>query len=228
MGGRGSRYKTIGGGGRSGNDYAVVELPKTKEKRADIRKLFIDELGFKEMYGTNEIPTAQLGALAIELKKHEKVYNVINSENVSFFGFNKTGTRGLAIKTNDGLFLGINKKTHTSVNNQRKGIKKEQRSGFKVKTDGRITKDFTQTARHEYGHLLQYQITNKTGKSSTQIRKEVNTIAKNKYNSKLNSPSGYGGKNAAEFFAESFSSMTGGNPNAHGKALSDWLKKNYK
>lgn len=230
MGGRGSMYKTVGGGGgKGGGDKGVwLEIPKTKEKRADIRKLFIDELGFQEMYGTNKIPTAQLAALAIELKKHEKTYNVIKNEKVSFFGFNKEGTRGVAIKTSDGLYLGVNAKIHSSVTNQRKSIKEEQRTGFKVKTDGRVTKDFTQTARHEYGHLLQYQITSKTKKSDTQIRKEVNKIAKTKYNSNTLDPSGYGAKNHAEFFAESFSSMTGGNPNAQGKALKDWIKKNYK
>ena len=39
-------------------------------------------------------------------------------------------------------------------------------------------------------------------------------------------PSGYGSTNEYEYFAESFASMTGGRPNAHGKALRDWIKKN--
>ena len=36
--------------------------------------MFIDELGFKELYGTDNIPTAQLGALGIQLKKLEHKY----------------------------------------------------------------------------------------------------------------------------------------------------------
>ena len=35
----------------------------------------------------------------------------------------------------------------------------------------------------------------------------------------------YGSTDSREFFAESFASMTGGRPNAYGKAMRDWFGK---
>lgn len=69
--------------------------------------------------------------------------------------------------------------------------------------------------------------TNSTGKSASQIQDEVQSIAKSKYGAGRSAhPSRYGRTNEYEYFVESFASMTGGRPNAHGKALRDWIKKN--
>ena len=38
-------------------------------------------------------------------------------------------------------------------------------------------------------------------------------------------PSSYGSTDSCEFFAESFANMTGGKPNAYGKAMRDWFGK---
>ena len=81
------------------------------------------------------------------------------------------------------------------------------------------------TARHEFGHPTQFSISNKTGKSASQIRDEVRAIAAMRYGAtKSLDPSRYGGYNEIEYFSESYASMTGGRPNAHGKALKAWMK----
>lgn len=71
MGGRGSFSFTHGGVAASSGGAGSLYIPSTVETRSDIRKMFIDELGFRELYGTNALSTAQLGALGIQLKKLE-------------------------------------------------------------------------------------------------------------------------------------------------------------
>ena len=59
------------------------------------------------------------------------------------------------------------------------------------------------------------------GRSSRQLR----AIAAKRYGAtKSLDPSRYGGYNKFEYFSESYASMTGGRPNAHGKALKAWMK----
>lgn len=226
MGGRGSFSTTHGGVSISDGGAGSLYMSKTVETRPDIRKLFIDELGFKELYGTNDIPTAQLGALGIELKKNEREFHTLRDNEVYLSVTNKQGVKGAAMLMNDGsMALFVNPRYHNKVGESRNILKGEQKTGFKTKTDKKITSDFSYTARHEYGHLTQYSITKNTGKNASDIRSEVRSIAQKKYGAKNQNPSGYGSKNQHEYFAESFASMTGGKPNAHGKALSDWLKK---
>jgi hypothetical protein len=223
-----SSIKSIGGKnvsatGQGGRIY-VSGKPET---RSDIRKLFISELGFKELYGTNEIPTAQLASLAIELKKHERKAHTLANNNVVLAATHKKGVKGAAADLGGGnMVMFVNPEYHTSVSGSRKVLKSEQRSLYKTKTNGKVTKDFTYTARHEYGHLTQFSYTNRTGKSASQIRSEVQSIARKKYGARiLKNPSRYGAQNEYEYFAESFASMTGGKPNSHGKALRDWLRQ---
>ena len=200
-------------------------MSKQKETRPDIRRLFIDELGFKELYGTGSVPTAQLGALGIQLKKSERLYKTLAKNKVYLSVTNRAGVKGAAAQMRDGsMVLFVNPSAHASVSGYRASLRGEQASGFKTQTDRRVTNDFSYTARHEYGHLTQFSISNKTGKSAGQIKNEVQSIAKRKYGAKSANPSGYGSANSHEFFAESFASMTGGRPNAYGKALGDWLK----
>ena len=205
-----------------------AKIAKDIEKRADIRRMFIDELGFKEVFGTNNIPSAQLGAIAIELKKHEAKTHTLRDNSVVLSTLNERGTKGAATDMGGGkMVLFINPSYHTSVSGARSILRTEQKSGFKTKTNGSVTKDFTYTARHEYGHLTQFSITNKTGKEAAQIRDEVRAIAAKRYGAtKSLNPSGYGGYNKYEYFSESYASMTGGRPNAHGKALKAWMKEN--
>lgn len=213
--------KTGGVGG------ATFYMSSTPDNRPDIRKLFIDELGFKDVLGTSGIPTAQLGALAIQLKKSERVYHTLANNEVYFSAINKAGVKGAASQFADGtMALFVNPQYHTSVSGSRKVLQSEQRTKFKTETDGRVTNNFSYTARHEYGHLTEFSIMKRTGKSDNTIRSEVQSIAEKRYGAKASHPSGYGSTNSKEYFAESFASMTGGKPSAHGKAMKDWLKLN--
>lgn len=226
MGGRGSFSSSHGGVKRSihrGGSFYISEKPET---RADIRKLFIDELGFSEIYGTQSIPTAQLAALGIQLKKSEKEYHTLRGNDVFLSTTKNPSTKGAAVLFGDGsMALLINPTAHSSVSSYKNTLRREQAEGFKTKTDKKITNDFSYTARHEYGHLTQFSLMKQTGKTADQMRSDIQSIAKTKYNSKKNSPSKYGASDNYEFFAESFASMTGGNPNAQGKALRDYLSK---
>lgn len=202
-------------------------MSSTPDNRSDIRRLFIDELGFKDILGTQDIPTAQLGALAIQLKKSEKVYHTLANNEVYFSAINKPGVKGAAGQFGDGtMALFVNPQYHTSVSDSRKVLQSEQGAKYKTETDGRVTNNFSYTVRHEYGHLTEFSIMRKTGKSADAIRGEVQSIAEKRYGAKASHPSGYGSTNSKEYFAESFASMTGGNPSAHGKAMKDWLKSN--
>lgn len=217
----GKNVYASGGGGQ-------IYVSKVPETRPDIRTLFIDELGFKELYGTSEIPTAQLASVAIELKKQEKLVHTLAKNDVVLSVTHKSGVKGSAADLGAGaMVIFLNPSYHTNVGHSLSVLQSEQETKYKTETNGKITKDFTYTARHEYGHLTQFSYMNSTGKSASQIRNEVQSIAKSKYNAGESAhPSGYGSTNEYEYFAESFASMTGGRPNAHGKALRDWIKKN--
>ena len=229
MGGRGSFSKTHGGiASSSGNMTGYIS--DKEETRADIRELFIDELGFANLYGTENIPKAQLGALAIELKKYEREFGVINDGKTYLVTINEPGVKGAAAQMMDGSkVLAINPSYHSNVSAANANLKSEQRSGYKTQTNNKVNKQFTYTVRHEYGHLLQYNMRRKIGGTTNQadskMRREISWIAKQEYGAKGFYPSGYGSTNNREFFAESYASMTGGNPKAYGKALKDWLNK---
>lgn len=225
MGGRGSFSSSHGGVVSSEHNAGSFYISGKTEARQDIRTLFIDELGFRELYGTGSIPTAQLAALGIQLKKSEATYKTLANNKVYLAVTSNPSAKGAAAMMGDGsMVMFLNPKVHSSVSKYRQDLRDQQRSGYKTKTDRRITNDFSYTARHEYGHLTQYSISKRTGKSSEQIQEEIRKIA-SKNNRKTSSPSIYGSKNSREYFAESFASMTGGRPNAHGKALSEWFRQ---
>ena len=227
LGGRGSFSASHGGVKVSVHGAGSLYISEKKETRSDIRQMFINELGFKELYGTNSIPTAQLGAIGNALKQNERNQNILKNNNVFLSITNDPGTKGAAMQMRDGsMVMFLNPSLHSNVGGYRKTLRNEQKIGFKTKTDNKITNDFAYTARHEYGHLVQYDATRRTGKNAGQIRNEVQSIAKNKYNANKSNPSGYGSSNVREYFAESYASMTSGKPNAQGKAMADWLKKN--
>lgn len=226
MGGRGSFSMSHGGVKASSDGGGSLYVSSKTETRPDIRKMFVDELGFKELYGTEALSTAQLGALGIELKRLEREYGVISSGKTYLSITTKPGVKGAAALMSDGsMMMFINPNLHESVGSFRSTLKSEQASGFKTATDGRITREYSYTVRHEYGHLAQYNMRGKNGGATDEsMRREVTSIANSKYGAKSSSPSRYGSKNDREFFAESFASMTGGNPNAYGKAMADWYR----
>lgn len=208
---------------RTNNGKAIPIRKRDVETRADIRKLFIDELGFKELYGTNSIPTAQLAAIGIQLKKIEPEFNVLGENDVYLSVTNRKGVKGAASLMADGsMVMFLNPSVHSNVGSFNKELKSEQRSRFKTKTDGKITNQYSYTARHEYGHLVQFASMKRGGDAASQ-RKEIRSVAKNVFGAKLKNPSRYGKSDEYEYFAESFASMTGGNPNKHGKAIRYWF-----
>lgn len=224
MGGRGS-FSYTHGGIKRGTDYASPPYISQKEEtRADIRKLFIDEIGFTNVYGTQDIPTAQLAALGIEIKNLNRKFHVIGDGEIYFATTNRK-VKGSTILFNDGsITIMVNPKAHISVGNYKRLLRAEQARGIKTQTNNLITKDFSYTVRHEYGHALQLKLEKKYG-TAEKMRNEIQNIAKKTYHAKSKSPSGYGSQDQYEFFAESFASLTGGKPNAHGKAIGNWLKK---
>lgn len=227
MGGRGSWSKTHGGIVGSAGGAGSLYVSGQVETREDIRQLFINELGFTELYGTNAVDTAQLAALGIQLKKLEKQDGVLANNKVYLTITNQEGVKGAAALAKDGsMIMFVNPKLHNSVSGFRQTLKSEQKSGFKTLTDGKITNDFSYTARHEFGHLVQYDHMKTTGKSAKTMRSEIQNIAKTRYNNSQKHPSKYGSTNEYEFFAEGYASMSGGKPSVLGKATSDWLSVN--
>ena len=231
MGGRGSFSLTHGGVATSSGGAGSLYISSTVESRPDIRKMFIDELGFQELYGTNALSTTQLGALGIQLKKLERQYGTISDGKTYLSVVNKPGVLGAAMQMKDGSkVMFINPTAHENVGAYKRTLGDSQKTGFKTKTDGKVTSQYSYTVRHEYGHLTQYNLRkgatgNAANVSDARMRTEIRSIAKSKYGASTDNPSRYGATNRREFFAESFASMTGGNPNAYGKAMRDWFKK---
>lgn len=231
MGGRGSFSATHGGVAHSSGGAGSLYISSAVESRQDIRKMFIDELGFSELYGTNELPTAQLGALGIQLKKLERQYGTINNGKTYLAVTHEAGVRGAAMQMKDGSkVMFVNPSVHENVGTFKKTLASEQKTGFVTKSDGKATSQYSYTVRHEYGHLTQYNLRNgstrkEAAKADAAMRNEIRSIAKTTYGAKSDNPSRYGATNRREFFAESFASMTGGKPNAYGKAMRDWFKK---
>lgn len=231
MGGRGA----ISTAGKQSTQPNMNNIGGAPDKRSDIQKSFVDELGFKNVTGTNKIPTATLNSYAIALKGLEKEYGAIAaSDNPIFTTANsKDGTLAAVMyrpsKPDDQMMV-INTGALGSTSINLSKIRRGEQKGHFSQTDGKITNQNAYAVTHEYGHMLQNALAARSGKNlssyETNAKKEIEHIAKTKYNAGNSHVSGYGQSNAAEFFAESFASLHSGNPNAYGKALGDWLKSN--
>lgn len=234
MGGRGS----VSTGGRDSTiDVNLRNVGGAPDKRADIQKSFVDELGFKAVRGTNRIPTATLNSYAIALKKLEREYGAIAaSENAEFVtGNGPIGSSAIAAvyfqpSNPKNQFMAINTNYLGSTSQNLRTVRSGEQKGHFAQTDKKITRQNSYAVTHEYGHMLENALASKSGKGlasfETQARNEITEIAQKKYGAGNSKVSGYGTSNAAEFFAESFASLHSGNPNAYGKALGDWLKSN--
>lgn len=235
MGGRGStslvftNEKTGGG---------LTNIGGAADRRADIQTMFVSELGFEEVSGTNRIPTATLGSYGIVLNELEREYGAIAaSEGVVFTTANSrdaaTGTLA-AIYYNDSQpnnqFMVINSSKLSSTKQALKVQSESESTGWWPSTNGKITRRNGQIITHEYGHMLSNALAAQSGMTgssfSLKAAQEITSIARSKYGASSSSPSTYGGTNAAELFAESFASYRSGNPNAYGKAMGDWLQSN--
>lgn len=199
------------------------------DARSDVQQSFVNELGFKEVRGTNSIPTATLNSYAIALKGLERKYGAISaSENPIFVTGARGNTFAAVVHNPDNpanQFMVINSKVLGSTKVNLKSQASSERDGWSARTNGKITKRNAYTVTHEYGHMVHNVLVSQSGKSHETISKEVAFIAKSKYNAK-GSVSRYGSRNANEFFAEAFASYNSGSPNAYGKAIGDYLKRN--
>lgn len=196
------------------------------EKRKDIIELFVNRIGFSKMYDTKDIGTAQLSVMAQELQKLDHKYKVIQNNDVwltTTYNCDVFGVAGKRFLGGDGEFImKLNPSKLNDVKKASETVKYNVKIKYVTSTKDKLNALYSYTVRHEYGHLLQYAISKKTGKSALTIQKEL--IKMNGGKSK--SPSTYGKKNEWEFFAESFANMTGGKPTSSGKTLEKWLKKN--
>lgn len=231
MGGRGSWSSSVGGrisimGSSSG--VKGLKLDPTPETREDLRELLINRVGFQDVTGMQDFPTALVGNYANHLAKLERKYGVIGSTDTVLAGADGAGFYGAAGELADGrMALVLNKglgKNRLSwyLNKQRA----EQAEGYKSATDDRITSIANYTLTHEYGHLLHAMLAKKTGKTERQISNEIKGIAETRYGGSDKNVSRYGRTNEQEFFAEAFASSQLGAPNPAGKAMLDWLKRN--
>lgn len=138
MGGRGSWSRTHGGVRESGGADGQLYVSKERDMRKDIRQLFVNELGFKDVVGTGDIPVAQLGALGIQLKKLEKQHGVLANGNVILAATGKNGVKGAAAVAADGsMVLFVNPSAHSSVKGYRETLKGEQKADSRPQPTGR-------------------------------------------------------------------------------------------
>lgn len=240
MGGRGtySASKVLAGGVSSTNMKGIM-LVGDPENRRDIINMF-DEIGISSLVGTDVFNTAVMGAFGIQLHNLEKKYGAISdSTSVSIQGVEGGDFKGaVAYIPADPTFqtLALNATYLGNIGKLNSDLKYEQKIGFKTQTDGTILNQARYTVTHEYGHMLEnvlYQKAKQSGYTGTQnqfnakVKQEIHSGAVKYGVSAISdgSPSGYGSTNAAEFFAESFASANLGKPNAYGKSMQDWLKK---
>lgn len=244
MGGRGSWSLTHNGKtmlinvGDASSAAALGDVDSSTDTRADIQKLFVDELGMDAVGGTQAMNQATLGAVGIQLKALEARYGVIADspyfEIVTADGPDFKGALGYN-QYSGAQTLVLNPSALGNVTKYNKTLSLEQAFNDKMPTDGTVKSQYNYTVTHEYGHALQnvmYRNAVANGYKGTQgqyarnVSNQIIKIAETKYNATERSISSYGKTNTAEFFAEAFASANLGKPTAVGKAMNDWLKKN--
>lgn len=238
MGGRGSTSQS--GKIKVGNDFGgglgdIGFIDETPDQRKDINTMFVGELGFKAVQGTNGLDTAVIGSMGVQLNNLERRYGAIGVEpnNMVLQGVANTDFNAAVSRGNKTLYIDVG--NMDSISNIVKGKRNAEKSGWSMPTDGSVKSHARYTITHEYGHILQnsmYSKAVKSGYKGTQdefarnASNEIIKIAQTKYGGSQKDLSTYGAKNTAEFFAESFANANLGNPNALGKAMNDYLKNN--
>lgn len=229
MGGRGS-YSTSGKNrAASGTAYNFGGAP---DRRQDVQDVF-KTAGFEEVRGTNRMNTAILGFMANTLYDLEKQYGAIAASDAPIFAtFNGTATGAVFyddLHPSDQV-MGVNAQKFQSVGQVKQSGIESERTKWHPKTDGKITSRMAATVTHEYGHMLMNALAAQSGMTSTAFNimaeREVKRIARRKFKAApFSSSSRYGREGgAAEYLAEAFQSLHSGKPNAHGKAIGEWLK----
>lgn len=226
------KYRTRIGGMGSSASGSLRNLGGASDKREDIQKSFVDELGFEEVLGTNGIPTATLNSYAIALKQLEREYGAIAaSEHPRFMtGNSEDGVIAAVYSRLDNpreQFMAINSNVLGSTPRNLETQRRAEQSGHHTATDGKITSRNAYSVTHEYGHMVHNVLAAQSGQASrdytSRAQSEITAIAVSRYGAK-GSVSHYGTKNSNEFFAEAFASLHSGSPNAFGLAMGDWLK----
>lgn len=227
----------------------------SSDTKKDLKNMF-EAAGFDTVNVSDDFPTPVAGAFALQLQNLEhkfggvamyKEYGDQNSvrqaalttdDSGNAYGYYARQHPTGVTKNGKGTIeaqINLNPKLLADIKWHQKQLKVEQSLGFKVATNDNILSATRYTVTHEYGHLLQESIYKKAvaggySKSYNQftgkMKREINAIAKRDYGATGKEPSSYGGTNSREFFAEAFTSMNLGKPNAHGMATRDWLKKN--
>ena len=236
MGGRGSRSVSGTGQvveGRGGSvDLEGLMIP---DGRSDIQTMF-GEIGFKGVYGTDDMDTAVLGAYGIQLNQLERKFGAVSSTNTDV-GMTRKADFVAAVSyepTNPAnQTLIFNLADMGSIKNATSQQRESEKAGWSMKTDGSLKSHARYTVTHEYGHILHnalYTRARQRGYRGTrdqfvnEASKKISDIARGKYGGrKSGGISEYGKTNSREFFAEAFASSQLGKPNAVGMAMSDWL-----
>lgn len=243
MGGRGTWSTTYKGKtyhinvGDANSKGMLGIVDDTPDMRDDIQKMFIDELGVTSIGGTQDFNQAVIGAYGIQLKNLERKYGAIGASNsvhiVTADGAGFKAAVGHDLQGNQVLYL--NPSELGNIGRYTSSLKSEQQSGFKMPTSGTVKNQARYTITHEYGHMLQNAMYRKAvtngykgtqGQYARDVANEVTSEASKRYNAKKGDLSSYGASNSAEFFAEAFANANLGSPNAIGKAMNDWLRKN--
>lgn len=261
--GKGSSGKARRGGagipstpGISENERAAAGMERIRKERYNYaKKLFEDELGFKDASAIANLARegggmALLGAQARKLKQLEDRYGAIHQSDTGMFGDMKSLTLGASGNAIAWVAhrKGSERAQRLELNSEYYGNSRKlfgaQRDGesssWNAKTDGKVTSRATYSITHEYGHMLANVMTAKSNdraranferpKTSAQFtasaKRTIVSTAVKKYGAKKGDVvSRYGSSSSAEFFAEAFASAHSGSPNAFGKAMQDWLKK---
>lgn len=207
------------------------------DKRADIQNMFTGELSFDEILGTNDMDTAVLGAYGIQLNNLERKFGAIRNSNASV-GAVKDADFAAAVSFNPAnpseQTLIFNTSSMSNIGKVAQSRRYNESIGWSMPTSGSIKDLARYTVTHEYGHLLHNQLYSQAkakGFSGTREQfissamSDITYNAVNKYGGTSGSLSGYGKTNSREAFAESFANSQLGNPNAMGRAMQDWLRK---
>lgn len=204
------------------------------DKRSGIQEL-ARMAGFAATAGTDAIGTQSMGLYASAIGKLERKYGALKAVPTTLAGADGRDFYAAAGAFGGGAVLALNRRSMSNAAKHAKAQKREEAKGFKMRTDGKLTSQANYTVTHEYGHLLQnalYQKAKKNGYTGTskehakKVYKILERTAFMKYGATSKSLSEYGKSNHYEAFAESFANLNSGSPNAFGKAMGDYLKKN--
>lgn len=223
----------IYGGGAGGGQYN-----SDPESRADVLTMFANA-GVEFVGGTQDLDSAVLGSVAIQLANLEKQYGAIGASDFVHVG-TITDPNGFiaAVATTDAntsQLLVLNTSYFDSVSTITATQRKGESSGFFSQTDGSILSSVRYAVTHEYGHMLENSLYNNakangySGTSrqyATKVKDQVLSIATSRYGARQSDVSSYGTNNSMEFFAEAFTNANLGSSNAIGNALTDWLNDN--